>query len=185
MGDFTAERKSNEQIISERKTARGKKIYNKVFEGGKKPAAKKTTKKPAAKKPTYSHKYWDVKRSEGETDLHNRTYFANKKGVVRSTSHGLVHTRNVGGDRVVSLPSKYTSIDTTGYSKGKKEFTIKQKKTDPSDGVGDRGRGMRSYTSWTIPRSKVKSTLNTMKKGTGMLAKEAAQKKKKTTSKKK
>lgn len=181
MGDFTAERKSNEQVISERKTARGKKIYNKVFEGGKKPAAKK----PAAKKPTYSHKYWDVKRSKDETDLHNRTYFANKKGVVRSTSHGLVHTRNVGGDRVVSLPSKYTSVDTTGYSKGKKEFTVKQKKTDPSDGM----EGKKTYNSWTIPRSKVKSTLNTMKKGTGMLAKEAAQKKKtvkkKTTTKKK
>jgi hypothetical protein len=174
--------KTTSQVIDDEKKALKKKIYNKVFEGGKKPAAKKTTKKPAAKKPTYSHNYWDVKRSKNETDLHNRTYFANKKGVVRSTSHGLVHTRNVGGDRVVSLPSKYTSIDTTGYSKGKKEFTIKQKKTNPSDGM----EGSKSYTSWTIPRSKVKSTLNTMKKGTGMLAKEAAlKKKKKTTTKKK
>lgn len=181
MGDFTAERKSNEQVISERKTARGKKIYNKVFEGGKKPATKKpAAKKPAAKKPTYSNKYWDVKGPKG-TDSYYRSYNADKKGVVRSTTHNSVWTKNVGGKDVISVPDKYTSIDTTGYSKGKKEFTVKQKKENIADGFG----GSKSYTSWTIPRSKVKSTLNTMKKGTGMLQKEAAQKKKKTTTKKK
>jgi hypothetical protein len=132
-------------------------------------------------KPTYSSNYFERKSytEPTEKDRYTNSYAATKKGIVRSTRLGLEHTKNLGGRNVISLPEKSTSMDTTGYSKGKSTYTIKQQKNNISDGTF----GTKSYNEWTIPRSKVKSTIAQMKKGTGMNKKEAAAKK--STTKKK
>jgi hypothetical protein len=129
------------------------------------------------KKPTYSSNSFTKKSytPPTEKDRYTNRYAATKKGIVRSTRLGLEHTTNVGGREVISLPEKYTSMDTTGYAKGKPTFTIKQQKNNRSNGT----YGTKSYNEWTIPRSEVKKTIAKMKKGTGMVKKETAQKHKK------
>jgi len=133
-------------------------------------------KKGSLKKPTYSSNTFTKKSytQPTEKDMYTNTYFATKKGIVKSTRLGLKHTTNLGGKKVISLPEKNTSIDTTGYSKGKSKYTIKQQKNNPTDGW----QGTKSYNEWDIPRSKVKKTIAQMKKGTGMNKKETALKNK-------
>jgi hypothetical protein len=134
-------------------------------------------------KPTYSVKSFSKKSiiDPSSKDVYTNSYGADKKGVVRSKRIALENQTTVGGKPAVSLPEKYTSMDTTGYSKGKSTFTIKQTKRNVSDGGynPDTGKfGSSSYNEWDIPRSKVKSTIAKMKKGTGMTKKEAAAKNK-------
>jgi len=129
------------------------------------------------KKPTYSSNTFTVKSytQPTEKNMYTNEYAATKKGIVRSTRLGLEHTTNLGGKKVISLPEKFTSMDTTGYAKGKPTYTIKQQKNNISDGT----YGTKSYNEWTIPRSEVKKTIAKMKKGTGMVKKETAPKNKK------
>jgi hypothetical protein len=134
-------------------------------------------------KPTYSSNSFSKKSYVDPTskDRYTNSYGADKKGIVRSKRLGLENATTIGGKSAVSLPEKNTSMDTTGYSKGKSTFTIKQSKNNSTDGgynPNTGGFGSSSYNEWDIPRSKVKTTIAQMKKGTGMVKKEAAAKSK-------
>jgi hypothetical protein len=136
-----------------------------------------------AKKPTYSSNSYSKKSYVDPTsrDRYTNTYSADKKGVVRSKRLGLENATTIGGKNTVSLPETNTSMDTTGYSKGKSTFTIKQLKTNSTDGgynPNTGGFGSSSYSKKEIPRSQVKAQIAKMKKGTGMVKKEVAAKKK-------
>lgn len=184
MGDFTAVGKSNEQVISERKTARGKKIYNKVFEGGKKPAAKKpAAKKPTTKKPTYSEKFLTKKNIDPSymDDFITKKYKASKSGKVSTSTRKHYEAPTYGGGSRGFVDVKRKSIDTTGYAAGK-PFYILKTENKPEIAVG---KSLYKKSTKMISRKDIPKTLESMKKGTGMKQKEAAQKKKKTTSKKK
>lgn len=148
----------------------------------KKPLAKAQFGKTTGK-PTYSSKSFSKKSiiDPSSKDVYTNTYGADKKGIVRSKRIALENVTTVGNKPALSFPEKRTSMDTTGYSKGKSTFTIKQSKSNTADGGynTDTGKfGSSSYNEWDIPRSKVKATIAQMKKGTGMAKKEAAAKSK-------
>jgi len=81
--------------------------------------------------------------------------------------------KNVGSTKRYTT----TSIDTTGFSKGKQSFPAKQTKYNPFNSEGVASDLYPANTkSFDVPRNKVKKTIKEMKSNTGMLQKEKAAK---------
>ena len=108
----------------------------------------------------------DIRAVYQYDDKITKAYKADKKGVVRSSQKSDVVTQTDDGIKM-SYPQIYRSMDTTGYSKGKPTYTVKQytKNTETYDPFSSKGY-KESYTEKKIPRSQVKSTISKMKKGT-------------------
>ena len=143
----------------------------------KKPVAKTPAKKTVAKKPMmqkggsnlkeFRKKGFESKSymAPGSTNYTDKQFAADKKGNLTTTTNSLKHGKTVGGDMIPYFPSRRTSLDTTGYAKGKKEFTVKTGVNDGQMRVGN--ANPYSETKTTISRSEVPKTIANMKKGTG------------------
>lgn len=143
----------------------------------KKPVAKTPAKKTVAKKPMmqkggsnlkeFRKKGFESKSymAPGSTNYTDKQFAADKKGNLTTTTNSLKHGKTVGGDMIPYFPSRRTSLDTTGYAKGKKEFTVKTGVNDGQMRVGN--ANPYSETKTTISRSEVPKTIANMKRGTG------------------
>ena len=143
----------------------------------KKPVAKAPVKKTIAKKPKMQKggsnlKEFRKKNFESEsyvdpssTNYTRKQFAADKKGNLTTTTNSMKRGQTIGGDIISYYPSRRTSLDTTGYAKGKKEFTVKTGVNDGQMRIGN--ANPYSETKTTISRSEVPKTIANMKKGTG------------------
>lgn len=100
--------------------------------------------------------------------VYNKEYKTTKDGKVISNKSGVYDASTVGGASITSVPTATTILDTTGYSKGKQNFTAKKASSNAADiNYDNPGTIKINYTEWDVPRNQVKKTIDQMKSGSG------------------
>lgn len=114
----------------------------------------------------------------GGKNYTDKQFAADKKGKLSTTTLSLMEANTRSG-MYPYFPSRRTTLDTTGYSKGKKEFPMK---VAENTGVTILGSAKNPYSENTVnvPRKDVPKLIANMKKGTGpdLVKKSEANKKK-------
>jgi len=97
-----------------------------------------------------------------------KEYQADNKGKLRSAQHESYYTNNVGGDRVISYPERYVTMDTLGYSQGRENFPVRVVEKNIASGFG----GSYDVNEFEATRAQVPSLIKSMKNQTGLSNKE-------------
>jgi hypothetical protein len=91
-----------------------------------------------------------------------KTYQADNKGKLRSAMNESYYTNNVGGERVLSVPNRYVTMDTLGYSQGRQSFPVRVVEKNIADGFG----GSYAVNEFDATREQVPSLIKSMKNQT-------------------
>jgi hypothetical protein len=146
---------------------------------------------PFFQNPNQSQKPFIVEKSSksvfgspyAEDYYRNKTFQADNRGLLRSNTNESYYTNNVGGDRVISYPNRYVTMDTLGYSQGRQSFPVRVVEKNVADGFG----GSYEVNEFDATREQVPSLIRSMKNQTQQSNKEkvAANKRKVEANKKK
>ena len=91
-----------------------------------------------------------------------KTYQADNRGKLRSAMNESYYTNNVGGERVLSVPNRYVTMDTLGYSQGRQSFPVRVVEKNIADGFG----GSYAVNEFDATREQVPSLIKSMKNQT-------------------
>jgi hypothetical protein len=149
--------------------------YKKAYGGTTKPLTKA---QKGGNLKEFRNKDFSSKSFTGNTDYTQKQFAADKKGKLSTTTLNDKYGITVGGDTISYIPSRRTTLDTSGYSKGKKEFPMKTGVNDGQMRIGY--ANPYSENTVNVPRKDVPKLIANMKKGTGpdLVKKSEANKKK-------